>query len=176
MLGNLLKYDLKYVYKVVVIFYALSFIFSIIGRGLSFIENSLVFSVASQIVLGFATAMIVSSLINCIMRLWVRFMRNFYKDEAYLTHTLPVNKKTLYLSKVLSAIITIFTTITVMVGCLFICYYSETNIEWLKASLELAASVYDTTVINLLLLISVVLILQMIFVVLVRIYRNCAWT
>ena len=35
MLGNLLKYDLKWVYKVIVIFYILEFIFSAIGLALS---------------------------------------------------------------------------------------------------------------------------------------------
>ena len=39
MLGKLLKYDLKWVYKVVVVFYILAFIFSVIGRGLSTIKN-----------------------------------------------------------------------------------------------------------------------------------------
>ena len=45
MLGKLLKYDLKWVYKVVVVFYILSFVFSAIGRGLSLIENSIIFSI-----------------------------------------------------------------------------------------------------------------------------------
>lgn len=48
MLGKLLKYDLKWVYKVVTVFYILAFIFSAIGRGLSLIENSLVFSVVTR--------------------------------------------------------------------------------------------------------------------------------
>ena len=43
MLGKLLKYDLKWIYKVVGIFYILSLIFSVIGRALNEIENSLVF-------------------------------------------------------------------------------------------------------------------------------------
>lgn len=104
MLGKLLKYDLKWVYKVVVVFYILAFIFSVIGRGLRLIENSLVFSVVTQIVFGIAISMMVSSLINCLMRLWARFIRNVYKDESYLTHTLPVEKKAIYASKVISAI------------------------------------------------------------------------
>ena len=49
MLGKLLKYDLKFVYKVVAVFYILAFIFSVIGRGLAKIENSLVFDVTSKI-------------------------------------------------------------------------------------------------------------------------------
>lgn len=167
MLGKLLKYDLKWVYKVVVIFYVLAFIFSCIGRGLSYIENSVVFGVITQIVFGIAISMMVSSLINCLMRLWARFIKNVYKDESYLTHTLPVKKGTIYASKVIAAFITIFTTVIISVTCLFICYYSEANLEALKGILELAASTYNTTVFNLLVLITIVLFMQIMFIVLV---------
>lgn len=111
--------------------------------------------------------MMVSSLINCLMRLWARFIRNVYKDESYLTHTLPVEKKTIYASKVISALICVFTTVVVIIACLFICYYSETNMQLLKSALELAASTYNTTVLNLLLLVSFVVFLEIMFIVLI---------
>lgn len=167
MLGKLLKYDLKWVYKVVVVFYILAFIFSVIGRGLSTIQNSLVFTVVTQIAFGIAISMMVSSLINCLMRLWARFIRNVYKDESYLTHTLPVEKKTIYASKVISAIICALTTVVVSIVCLFICYYSEANMQALKTMLEFAAGAYNTTVLRLLLLISFVAFLEIIFIVLI---------
>ena len=167
MLGKLLKYDLKWIYKVVGIFYILSFIFSVIGRALNEIENSLVFSITAKISFGIAISMMINSLVNCLMRLWARFIKNLYKDESYLTHTLPVEKKDIYISKVLTALITILTTTVVILVCLFICYYSESNMEILKTSLELAASTYNTTVLNLLLLISVVIFLEIMFVVLI---------
>lgn len=167
MLGKLLKYDLKFVYKVVIVFYILAVIFSVIGRGLSLIENSVMFNVISQIAFSFAISMIVSSLINCLMRLWARMVKNMYKDESYLTHTLPVDIKTIYLSKVIAAIITIFTTTLVAILCLFICYYSEANMELLKTLLEIAATTYNTTVLNLLLLVSVVIFLEIIYILLI---------
>lgn len=111
--------------------------------------------------------MMVSSLINCLMRLWARLIRNVYKDESYLTHTLPVEKKTIYASKVISAIICVFTTVVVDVACLFICYYSEANMQLLKSMLELTASTYNTTVLKLLLLISFVAFLEIMFIVLI---------
>ena len=48
MLGKLLKYDLKWVYKIVVIYYGLALVFAIIGRLLSFIDNSFIFDVISK--------------------------------------------------------------------------------------------------------------------------------
>ena len=167
MLGKLLKYDLKWVYKVVGIFYILAFVFSIIGRGLNEIENSALYSIIAKISFGFAISMMINSLINCLMRLWARFNINLYKDESYLTHTLPVEKKKIYLSKVLSALICIFTTTIVIIICLFICYYSKENLEILKVLLELAATTYNTTVLKLLLLITIVIFLEVIFIVLI---------
>lgn len=167
MLGKLLKHDLKWVYKLIIIFYILALIFAIIGRGLISIENSIVFNILGKISIGISISMAVSSIINCLMRAWVRFVRNLYKDEAYLTHTLPVNKKTIYLSKVLTTIITVFTTVAVILLCLLICYGTKSNIESLKNILELAANTYNTTVINLILIISILMFIELFFIVLI---------
>jgi len=163
MLGKLLKYDLKWVYKLIIIFYILAFIFSVIGRALGTIENSLVFNIVSQIAFGTAISMMVSSLINTLMRLWARFVRNIYKDESYLTHTLPVKKQEIFDSKVITGFISIFTAMVVIIICLFICYYSEANMEVLKSVLEIAASTYNTTVLNLLLLVAIVIFLEIVY-------------
>ena len=167
MLGKLLKYDLKWVYKLIIVFYILAFTFSIIGRALSTIENSLVFEIVSQIAFGTAISMMVSSLINTLMRLWVRFIRNIYKDESYLTHTLPVKKQEIFTSKVITGFVSILTSMVVIIVSLFICYYSETNMEALKGLLEIAASTYNTTVLNLLLLVAVVIFLEIVYALLI---------
>ncbi len=167
MLGKLLKYDLKWIYKLVSVFYILAIVFSIIGRILTSIENSLVINIIGQISLGFAVGMLISSLINTLMRTWVRFIRNIYKDESYLTHTLPIRKGTIYLSKFLSSIIVMFTTTVVILFCLIICYYSKDNFEALKLMLELAATVYNSKVIFLILTLFAVFFLQIVFILLV---------
>ena len=167
MLVKLLKYDLKWVYKLIIIFYILAFTFSVIGRVLGTIENSLVFEIVSQIAFGTAISMMVSSLINTLMRSWVRFVRNVYKDEAYLTHTLPVEKQEIFASKVITGVVSIFTSMAVIIICLFICYYSEANMEALKGLLEIAASTYNTTVLNLLLLVAIVIFLEIVYALLI---------
>lgn len=111
--------------------------------------------------------MMINSLINCILRLWSRFIKTSYKDESYLTHTLPVEKKTIYASKVISALVIIFITSIAIIVCLFICYYSEANIQVVKSILELAASTYNITVLNLILLLAIVITLQIIFIVVI---------
>ena len=151
MLKKLLKYDLQNVYKVLVIFYGLSLFFSILTRIFFNIENSFIMDIIGKICSGVTISMIFNILINNIMRLWVRFKHNFYGDESYLTHTLPINKNTLYLSKTLASIITLFSSIVVIALSLFIAYYSKANIELVKNLLLPLATVYDSTVITIIL-------------------------
>lgn len=165
MLGKLLKYDLKWIYKTIVIYYILAIFFSCVGRVLNLVQNSVLFSILTIISFNIAIAMMIGSLINCILRSWIRFVHNIYKDEAYLTHTLPIPKKTIYASKILSSIIATTISIIVIVGCIFICYYSEANLEVIKSTLSIAASTYNTTVVNLLLLVSLVFLLEVLFVI-----------
>ncbi len=80
-----------------------------------------------------------SIIINNLMRVWARFVKNVYGDESYLTHTLPVSKSTIYSSKFLSSIITMFTIILVIISCVFIAYYSKENLEILKNTLQFLA-------------------------------------
>lgn len=166
MLGKLLKYDLKWVYKALIIFYILALFFSIVGRGLLSIENSAIFNIMGQICCGIVIAMVINILINNLMRMWARFVRNTYKDESYLTHTLPIHKRTIYLSKVLAAIITTFTSVLVILVCLAICYYTQENMESLKYILEMAATTYNSTVISFLLVVFVIFFFEILFVLL----------
>lgn len=151
MLKKLLKYDLKNVYKVLIVFYILSLFFAIMTRMFLSIENSFIMNVIGKICSGVTISMIANILINNLMRLWVRFKNNLYADESYLTHTLPVSKKTLYLSKILAALISLFISILVIGLSLFIAYYSKENIELLKRLLLPIADAYNSTVIKVLL-------------------------
>ena len=151
MLKKLLKYDLQNIYKGLIIFYSLSLFFGILTKLFFSIENSFIMNVIGKICSGTTIAMIFNILINNLMRLWVRFKNNFYGDESYLTHTLPIDKKTLYLSKFLTSIITLFSSALVIAITLFIAYYSKENIEFIKSLLLPLATVYESTVITIIL-------------------------
>lgn len=45
---------------------------------------------------------------------WRRFSSNFYSDEAYLTHTLPISRAVLWSSVVATALLSLFTVIIVL--------------------------------------------------------------
>ena len=126
MLKKLLKYDLKYIYKVLVVFYILVIFFAIFTRFMLYKDIAII-KIFGQVCSGITISMIIGIIINNIMRLWARFYNNFYKDEAYLTHTLPISKKILFLSKFLTSVITILGSILVIILSLFIAYYTKDN-------------------------------------------------
>ena len=129
MLTKLLKYDLKYMIKNMFVFYVLSIFFSITTRILFNIDQSVIVTIIAQISVGCMFAMIANTLINTMMRSWIRFRDSLYKDEAYLTHTLPVTKNDLYNSKFIQTFIFFLFGFLVVLVSLFITYYSKDN--WL---------------------------------------------
>lgn len=136
MLGKLVKYDLKWTYKLLIVFYILVLVFALIGRCLSLVDNSFIFEFLTQFSYGASIAMMFSIIINNLMRLWVRYINNVYRDEAYLTHTLPVEKRDIYLSKVITAVVTSFTSLLVIIVGIIICYYSKDFLNVIKSFLS----------------------------------------
>ena len=167
MLRKLLKYDLVWVYKVVLVFYILSVLSAGLTRIFFSIDDSVLFAILGGIFRGIMIGLIINSLINGLIRCWVRFGTNIYKDESYLTHTLPVSKSAIFLSKVITAIICSFTSVLVALLSVFVAFYSSENMAALKKYLKIAASTYDMSVLGFLLVVAVVVLLEIIFVTLV---------
>lgn len=170
MLGKLLKYDLKWEYKPLIVFYILALFFAISTKILQQFENSLIFFEIGKICSGALIAMIINILINNFMRVWVRFIRNIYKDESYLTHTLPVKKSTIYTSKILSAIITMITSAIVILICIAISYLTKDNIEFLKNSIEATAVYFNSTVSSFLITLVATIFFEVLFIVFAGIF------
>lgn len=125
MLTKLLKYDLKYMIKNMSVFYILALFFAITTRILFTIDQSIIVNIISQISVGCMFAMVANILINTMMRSWVRFKDSIYKDEGYLTHTLPVTKNDIYNSKFIQALIFFILGFIVIILSLFITYYTK---------------------------------------------------
>ena len=159
MLTKLLKYDLKSIFKVLVIFYTLAMFFGILTRVLHS-ENSLLLEILGKICQGAAISMMCSAVINNLMRMWVLFKIHFYGDEAYLTHTLPVEKRTHYLSKILTAIITLLVSFALIFLVLFTAYYSKENLIFIKNILFPVAEAYDSTILGIITLFVFILFLE----------------
>ena len=162
MLKKLLKYDLENIYKVLNIFYVLALLISILTRIFFSIKNSTMANIIAQIFSGTTIAMIANIIINNLMRIWVRFKQNLYGDESYLTHTLPVSKKTIYLSKFLTSIITMTTSIIIIGITLFIAYYSKENLLFLENLLTPIANMYEINIMTFLTMTLLIFALELI--------------
>lgn len=125
MLMKLLKYDLKYMLKNMLMFYILAIVFSIFTRIMFSLDGSVMVKIISQISVGCMFSMIASILINILMRSWVLFRDSIYKDESYLTHTLPVTKNEIYNSKLMQSLIFFIISFLVIIVSLFIAYYTK---------------------------------------------------
>ena len=132
MLNKLLKYDLKYMIKNMSVFYILAIFFGITTRILFSLNQTVIVNIISQISVGCMFAMVTNILINTIMRSWVRFRDSIYKDEAYLTHTLPVTKNAIYNSKFIQTLIFFVIGFIIIVLTLFIVYYTKDRWFMLK--------------------------------------------
>ena len=68
--------------------------------------------------------------ITILIRSFMRFRNNLYKDESYLTHTLPVSKSALFASKVLASFTACTLTACVILAAFFITIASVKNEDW----------------------------------------------
>lgn len=163
MLKKLLKYDLKWCFKPLSVFYLLTFLVSILIRIIESLDQSLVIVIIDKICSGLFIALLINIIINCLMRNWIRFIRNIYKDESYLTHTLPVSKNEIFLSKILTIIITLLTSFTVIIICLAIALLTKDTWLFIKTSLEQSAIYFNSSVYMLVLFIIITIFFEFLF-------------
>jgi len=160
MLNKLLKYEFKFLFKVIIVFYTLGLFFALLTRLFLSIDTSLMMNIIGKICSGITISMIFNIIINNIMRMWYRFKSNLYGDESYLTHTLPIDKKTIYTSKILSSIISLFISFLVITLILFIAYYSKENLEIIKNMILPLVDMLDLSMLKMLISIIFILFLE----------------
>ena len=136
MLIKLLKYDLKYMIKNMSVFYILAIFFAILVRILGLFNSTTILTILNGICKGTMIAMIANIIINTMIRSWVRYNISIYKDEAYLTHTLPVTKNDIYNSKFIQTLIFYIVGFLVILLCLFIAFYSKENWTLLRTVMD----------------------------------------
>ena len=143
MLKYLMKYDLKKMLKMLVWFYAISVVLAGIARFFAIWNNVQILKIISMVFAGFTYSAVANVIINTFIHILMRFSHSFYKDESYLTHTMPVKKSSLILSKYLSSLIVIFASVVVSFLSLFVVLYSPTFVQNIKMLLESAISGFN---------------------------------
>lgn len=169
MLKKLLKYDLKWILKVEYIWSVITIIFAILTRLTSLLNESVITSIIKSVLTSITITGMLNVLFNGIIRTWIRVRNNLYKDEAYLTHTLPVESKTILSSKVLSGIITMLFGILIITISFFIAFYNESLINYIKESMQIVATTLNSSITKLLLILFIVLFLEFTFILMVGI-------
>lgn len=160
MLKKLLKYELLFFSKGLIVFYIITFILALLTRLFFAIESTTFLYVMAQIFSGAHISLMINVLINTLMRIWVRFRQNFHGDESYLTHSLPVEKGTLYLAKTISALISMMFSVIFLILCAFIAYYTPENMQLLIDTLFTVETVLNVPIGGLIALIFAVFALE----------------
>ncbi len=132
MLKKLIKYDLIWINKSMVVFFVISLLISCITRGISLVNDTFVGNILYIVFKSLTISCIVSIVINCAIRIWNRFRLNIYKDESYLTHTLPIKRNTLYKSKIISSFVSIIISLVFVLISFIIVFLDNKMIDKLK--------------------------------------------
>lgn len=112
MLTKLLKYDLKNLFKKLLPIYIVSLaICSVTDIVLIITDKIHTLDFISGIMIFISVLLIILTPIAAFVYSIVDFNDKLVKDEGYLTHTLPVKKSSIVLSKLISSIITFATSI-----------------------------------------------------------------
>jgi len=125
MLLKALKYDFRSILKIwTIITVAILLVSILCGSALRYIiddslnDSAAFLSPLAVIVLVLSVFALMAYMIAPSILLYVRYYKNFYTDEGYLTFTLPVGRETLFLSKILNALI--FNSLTAITAFLSI--------------------------------------------------------
>lgn len=141
MLKKLYKYDMQYMNRQILPFIILSIAMSFLTRGFyELSSNLLIFKIMYYTSVIITNALIINMVINTVIRMIIRFTNNLYGDESYLMHTLPVERKKLLLSKILTGTTYLFLTILVALICLLIEYYTKDRFQALRGLFVLNAN------------------------------------
>lgn len=141
MLRKLLKYDFKSVFKYWWIAAVSSLALCVIGGGcinVFQIERDLpdVVDASAGLMFGISIFGLIAFLILSQILVFVRFYKNFFTDEGYLTFTLPVKRSSLLNSKLImtvTASVATIITLAINVGVMLLVGFSEkifTKVFW----------------------------------------------
>ena len=171
MLKNLMKYDFKWINKVMVIYYILLFVITVAVTIVESMEQTFFLLIVDKILSGMMIGCSISVIITVLMRIWVRYNISFYKDESYLTHTLPATKNELFNSKIITSILSLIIALLFVAVCFFSTYLINVGIDPIKALYNSVAIKFGNVTTNLFIIgVILLVILEMIFILFAGIF------
>lgn len=168
MLSKLIKYDLKAVSPVLLTIHGAVLILSLLGHFfMSLLHIKPFDTIFSSIYTVTLLTAIGAVALATIVYLGMRYHRNLYTDEGYLTNTLPVTANCHVLSKYLCGVLWSFLDAAVILLCVFI-FLNDELFEFCQA-----VSAYIPA--NLFLLTIATVILELFYLLSVRLLRRGHW-
>lgn len=171
MLSNLTKYDFKWINKVMYIYFAIMIIITIVVKIVESFEQTFLLVIVDKIASSMFIACAISIGITCLMRIWGRFIQNVYRDESYLTHTLPVTRNELFNSKIIASVLSLCLSVFIVLVCVAFVYLNESTIESIKMMYNSLVGTYgDTFAIMFIVGIVLLIFLEVICIMMVGIF------
>ncbi len=174
MIKKLYKYDIKKMSRVLIWFYVLSLSFAVVARLVNIGKHIQSIMIIGKILEGFTYSAIANVLINTVIHILNAFIKGFYRDESYLTHTLPVTKNQLFVSKFLAAITIIIASVLVSVASILILFASKDFFTQIKALLAMVVDGFNMNgglflfIIVFLILIEIICMMTMSFTAIIK--------
>lgn len=141
MLAKLLKYDFKYIYKTFGVYYLVIILCVLLYLATGIPDSSGIIEFIHLFIAGAGFGLSIGMVFNAITRSWMRFQKNFYQEESYLTHTLPVTKSQLLLSKAIASFVTFSISLALLILCILVTQPGLTaQFGEIDAGLKLAGS------------------------------------
>ncbi len=138
------KYDFKSIFFKFIPLLAIIPVLSVVVRLVNLIhtDNALLILVIG----GFNTIFIIGCLflfLYTIVICIVRYVKSLFRDQGYLTHTLPVNKHQLLLSQILADVLMCLLAIVVVSLCIVTAYFTADTIQGIQ---QFIAEIFEIAV------------------------------
>ncbi len=146
MTWKLMKYDLKRMTVLVKWFYPIALVLAVIIRLINLVEGVQIVTIINGVMQGIFYGVLVNILVNTVIHIIRNVVLYFFKDQSYLTHTLPVSKKQLFISKYLSAILFMFVSLIDIIASLLIVFCSPELIQALKVVITSSVANFNMSV------------------------------
>lgn len=138
MLEKVLKYDFKYMGKMLFPLYVMTIGVCLLTRLLYMgAEHFKVFEVLSLLTNVTGLLLLVATVVLTFVMVVKRFYTTLFKEEGYLTNVLPVKMETHILSKLICSLIFNILAVLVFIGSFFIMYYSIELTEGMASFIEI---------------------------------------
>lgn len=152
--------DLKKMIKILLYVYPCALILAIITRLLMLGEQNTIKFVVQNIFASLTYSAVATILVNTFVQILREFVCSFYRDESYLTHTLPVTKTQLIVAKYVSALTVVLSSVLVSLLSLGIVFYGMGIVELMQQSLQLGVVDFDMSMSAFFTVVSILIFLQ----------------